>query len=317
MTTLVTGAAGFIGFHVSRALLERGETVIGVDNMSPYYDVTLKERRLDLLSPFEQCTIIRGDIANQTFVEELFATYNPQRVCHLAAQPGVRYSLQNPQAYVQSNVVGFVNVIEAARRRAVQQFVYASSSSVYGANKKTPGAISDRVDQPISLYAATKRADELIAHVYSHLYRLPTTGLRFFTVYGPYGRPDMAPFLFTRAIIAGEPITLFNNGQLERDFTYIDDIVAGVIASLETVRPYALFNLGNNHPVPLLSFVECLERAIGKPALKTFAPLQPGDVVRTAADITESSAELDFQPRTSIEEGTVKFVQWYREFYSI
>jgi UDP-glucuronate 4-epimerase len=328
MKVLVTGAAGFIGFHVSQALIARGDTVIGIDNLNDYYDVSLKEARLKALQVHANAKnfqFIKLDIADIQAMLNLFAEHKPQRVVHLAAQAGVRYSLQNPHAYVQSNLVGFTNILEACRHNTVEHLVYASSSSVYGGNTKLPFSEQDNVDHPVSLYAATKKANELMAHTYSHLYHLPTTGLRFFTVYGPWGRPDMAPFLFTDAILNNKPIKVFNHGDMMRDFTYIDDIVEGVIRVLDKPAtsamganihsPYRLFNIGNNQPEKLLDFIALLENALGKTAQKEFLPMQPGDVKATFADTTALENWVGFKPHTDLKTGVKKFVDWYQNFY--
>lgn len=315
MKILVTGAAGFIGFHVAQALLERGDEVVGFDNLNDYYDPALKEGRLKILEPYEGFTFIKADLADLPSVEKVFEDHKIDKICHLAAQAGVRYSLTHPHAYVQSNLVGFVNLIDTAHRAGVKDFIYASSSSVYGKNKKVPFSVEDNVDHPISLYAATKKSNELIAHVYHHLYGMNCTGLRFFTVYGPYGRPDMALFLFTKAILEDKPIQVFNHGKMRRDFTYIDDIVAGVLASLDKAHPYEVFNLGNNNTVELEYFISCIENELGKKAQRENLPMQPGDVEATYADIDRSREKLGFEPTTSIEEGIKKFVHWYRAFY--
>ena len=314
-TYLITGAAGFIGFHVSRALLERGERVIGLDNMNDYYDVSLKEARLRLLQDYQHFLFYKEDLANREGLTRIFAHNSIQVVCNMAAQAGVRYSLVNPFAYQSSNLEGFLNIIVLANEHHVENFVYASSSSVYGNNQKVPFSVRDRVDYPISLYAATKKANELIAHTFSHLYNLPCSGLRLFTVYGPWGRPDMALFIFTRAILKGEPIEVYNYGKMKRDFTYIDDIVQGVIASMDRPIPYAIYNLGNSKSVDLLYFIERIEKALGKQAEKKLLPMQPGDVVETYADITESQRDLEFHPTTGIEEGIEHFISWYTSFY--
>lgn len=330
---LVTGAAGFIGYHVTHKLLDRGDQVIGFDNLNSYYDPKLKADRLADLKCREGFTFVEGDLADQRAVDELFIDHAPGSVINLAAQAGVRYSLENPHAYVQSNLVGFMSVLEACRHRGVEHLVYASSSSVYGANRTMPFAVSHNVDHPLSLYAASKKANELMAHTYSHLYGLPTTGLRFFTVYGPWGRPDMATFLFTRAILAGEPIDLFNNGQMLRDFTYVDDIVEGVIRVLDrpaqpslawsgehpepgtSAAPYRVYNIGNNQPVELTRFVQVLEEALGVPAVRRYLPMQPGDVPATWADVDALMADVGFSPSTPIEVGVRRFVEWYRGYY--
>jgi UDP-glucuronate 4-epimerase len=335
MTILVTGAAGFVGYHVSRALLAAGRTVLGVDSLNAYYDPGLKKARLAILEGESGFRFAAADIADH---EAMRALVRPEaasitKVVHLAAQAGVRYSLEDPFAYVQSNLQGHMVILELCRHDlpALEHLVYASSSSVYGANRKVPFATDDRVDRPVSLYAATKRANELFGHAYSHLYGIPQTGLRFFTVYGPFGRPDMAYFLFTRAIIEDRPIMLFHEGRLERDFTYIDDVVAGVIAALDRPPeaatgadgedaagpPHRVYNLGNREPVPLGRFVQVLEEAIGKKAVIDYAPLPPGDVLRTFADIETSRRDLGYSPKTPIEEGLPRFVDWYRDYYGV
>jgi UDP-glucuronate 4-epimerase len=333
MRILVTGSAGFIGYHTACRLLDRGDRVVGVDSLSDYYDVRLKEARLTRLLGRKGFAFHRLDVADRGGLKVLFERERPQRVVHLAAQAGVRYSLTNPAAYVDSNLVGFGNILEGCRHQGVEHLVYASSSSVYGANKVTPFSVHHTVDHPVSLYAATKKANELMAHTYSHLYGLPTTGLRFFTVYGPWGRPDMALFLFTRAILAGQPIDVFNHGRMQRDFTYIDDIVEGVVRILDRVpapdpawdavaadpgtshAPYRVYNIGGNRPVELLRFIEVLEECLGKKAEKNLLPLQPGDVVSTCADTADLERDTGFRPGVSIEEGIARFVEWYREFY--
>ena len=327
MTVLVTGSAGFIGYHVGLALLARGESVLGVDNLNPYYDPALKRARLERLRAQPGFAFEQADIADLDAITGLARRHREQitGVVHLAAQAGVRHSLEAPFDYVSSNLVGHMVMLEACRRQlpALAHLVYASSSSVYGGNTKIPFAVEDRVDQPLSLYAATKRADELISHCYSHLYRIPATGLRFFTVYGPWGRPDMAAYLFADAIAAGRPITLYNRGEMERDFTYIDDVVAGVLAALdrppaaEGQAPHRIYNLGNHRPVALRHFVAVLEQALGRPAEIELAALPPGDVVRTCADIEASRRDLGFEPKTSIEEGLPRFVAWYRDYHGI
>jgi UDP-glucuronate 4-epimerase len=321
MSILLTGAAGFIGFHVAKALLERGDRVIGLDNLNAYYDVRLKEARLAQLRTFSGFSFARLDVADR---EAVFALVARERdlasVIHLAAQAGVRHSLENPFVYIDANVMGTLVMLEAARRIGnLRHFVYASSSSVYGGNEKQPFSIEDRVDRPVSLYAATKRSCELIAHSYSHLYRLPATGLRFFTVYGPWGRPDMAAFLFADAILAGRPIKVFNEGRMARDFTYIDDIVAGTIAAHDRPPPagglpHRLYNLGNHRPEKLLDFIAVLERTLGRTAVKELLPLQPGDVPESFADIEAARRDLGFEPRTTIETGLARFVDWYRQY---
>ncbi len=324
MTVLVTGAAGFIGFHVARALIDRGDDVIGVDNLNSYYDVALKQARLDRLAG-PRFAFHRVDVADRAGVEALFAAHPAiDRVVHLAAQAGVRHSLTDPYAYVQANVMGQLVIMEACRRHAgLRHLVYASSSSVYGGNTKLPFAVGDSVDRPISLYAATKRSDELMASAYAHLFALPMTGLRFFTVYGPWGRPDMSAFIFTRAILAGEPVRVFNRGRMKRDFTYIDDIVAGVVAALdrppapdEGGRPHRIYNLGNHRAEPLMRFIGLIEKACGRRAAIEYAPMQPGDVPETFADIADSARDLGFAPRVPIDEGVPRFVEWYRSHYA-
>ncbi len=333
MRVLVTGVAGFIGMHVARRLLARGDEVVGVDNLNDYYSVALKQDRLKQLEPAARFRFIRLDLSERAAVAKLFQEERFQRVVHLAAQPGVRYSLKNPHAYVDSNLVGFVNVLEGCRHGGIEHLVYASSSSVYGANARLPYRVHDNVDHPISLYAATKKANELMAHVYSHLYDLPTTGLRFFTVYGPWGRPDMSPSLFTGAILRGEPIEVFNNGRMQRDFTYIDDIVEGVARVLDrpaapdpgfdpaspdpggSHAPYRLYNIGNHTPVELLSFIETIEQALGRKAVKQLRPMQAGDVAATCADVAELEQAVGFAPHTPLAEGIARFVAWYREYY--
>lgn len=335
MRVLVTGAAGFIGYHTAEALLRRGDAVIGIDNLSPYYDVNLKRARLARIEEHPRFRFHALDLADRAAVEHLFEKEAPERVVHLAAQAGVRYSLVAPHAYVEANVVGFLNVLEGCRQTRVEHLVYASSSSVYGANTTLPFSVRQNVDHPLSLYAATKKANELMAHTYAHLHRLPVTGLRFFTVYGPWGRPDMSPFLFTRKILAGEPIDVFNNGEHARDFTYIDDVVEGVVRVLDRVAapdpdwsgacpdpgassaPYRLYNIGNHAPVALMDYIACIERAVGRRAIKTFHPLQPGDMPATYADVSELEADIGFVPKTPLEEGVRRFVAWYREFYGV
>ena len=325
MTVLVTGAAGFIGYHVATALLARGEAVVGIDDLNDYYDVSLKRARLDRLESQTNFTFRRVDIADQAAVDALAADAGPFRaVVHLAAQAGVRYSLENPMAYIRSNVVGHTIILELCRHMdGLEHLVYASSSSVYGGNTELPFAVEDRVDSPVSLYAATKRADELIAHAYAHLYRLPCTGLRFFTVYGPWSRPDMAAYLFTQAILAGRPIKVFNHGNMRRDFTYVDDIVDGVLRVLErppadiAATPHRLYNIGSNHPESLLDFIAVLEAELGQTAEKELLPLQPGDVPETAADISAIQRDTGFTPSTPIAIGVPKFVAWYRDYHGV
>lgn len=330
-TYLITGAAGFIGFFLSKKLLEQGCAIIGVDNMNDYYDVRLKEDRLKLLRPFERFTFIKGDIADKSLITDLFAKHQPGVVIHLAAQAGVRYSLENPDAYIQSNIIGFYNILEACRFYPVEHLIYASSSSVYGANKKVPFEETDFVDHPVSLYAATKKSNELMACAYSHLYNIPATGLRFFTVYGPLGRPDMAYFSFANKHFAGEPIRIFNNGDFDndlyRDFTYIDDIIEGIERLIDKpptgdVR-HVVFNIGNNRPEKLMTFIETLEKALsnalGKDVTfeKIFEPLKPGDVPATYASTDRLYEAVDFKPKTPIEEGLRKFADWYVEYYNV
>ena len=331
---LVTGCAGFIGFHVAQRLLERGERILGLDSLNPYYDVRLKEARLEQLQPSERFQFERLDLADRSAMASMFERYPIRRVVHLAAQAGVRYSLTNPHAYVDSNLTGFMNILEGCRHTKVEHLVYASSSSVYGGNTHMPFSVHDNVDHPVSLYAATKKANELMAHCYSHLYRIPSTGLRFFTVYGPWGRPDMALFLFTKAILEGKPIEVFNFGKMQRDFTYIDDIAEGVIRVLDkpavldstwnsdepgpsrSSSPYRIYNIGNHQPVELLHLIEVLEECVGKKAEKIMLPIQPGDVPATYADIDDLTLDFGFKPTTPIEVGVSRFVQWYRGFYS-
>ena len=333
MKVLVTGAAGFIGMHVARRLLERGDDVVGVDNFSDYYDVCLKQSRLEQLQPYPAFRFFKIDIADSGATSALFREERFERVVNLAAQAGVRYSLKNPHSYIQSNIVGFINILEGCRHNRVQHLVYASSSSVYGANTRLPFSEHDNVDHPISLYAATKKSNELMAHAYSHLYRLPVTGLRFFTVYGPWDRPDMAAALFTRAILAGEPINVFNHGRMQRDFTYIDDIVEGVVRVLDHVAtpasgadfshpdpaissaPFRLYNIGNHTPVELMNFIETLEHALGKKAVKRMLPMQDGDVPTTFADTRDLREVLGFEPCTPLQEGIARYVVWYRSYY--
>ena len=321
MSILLTGVAGFIGFHVAKALLARGDRVLGVDNLNDYYDVGLKEARLAQLRASPNFDFARLDVADREGVLGLVERHRDLRgVIHLAAQAGVRYSLENPFAYIEANVMGTLVMLEAARRiDRLTAITYASSSSVYGANRKQPFSVEDRVDQPVSLYAATKRSCELVAYTYSHLYELPATGLRFFTVYGPWGRPDMAAYLFTRAILAGEPIKVFNEGRMARDFTYIDDIVAGTIAAHDRPPvgqvPHRVYNLGNHRPEKLLDFISVLERALGRTATKVLLPLQPGDVPESFADIEASRRDLGFEPKTTIEEGLARFVEWYKRYH--
>jgi UDP-glucuronate 4-epimerase len=335
MRILVTGAAGFIGSTLSERRLERGDEVLGFDNVNDYYDPTLKEARLARLLPHERFRFVRASLEDRGAVDAAFAEYAPQRVVNLAAQAGVRYSLENPRAYIDANIVGFLNILEACRHRGVEHLVYASSSSVYGSNRKLPFSVEDSVDHPVSLYAASKKSNELMAHTYSHLFGLPTTGLRFFTVYGPWGRPDMALFLFTRNILAGKPIDVFNHGRHTRDFTYIDDIVEGVIRTLDrvpgpdpgfdplaptpasSVAPYRVYNIGNHQPVELMRYIEVLEEALGRKAELNLLPLQPGDVPDTCADVSALQRDTGYTPATTIETGIGRFVEWYRGFYGV
>ena len=332
---MVTGAAGFIGYHVAEKLLARGDQVLGIDNVNDYYDVSLKEARLERLAPHENFRFARVDLADRPALEAEFAEFAPEVVINLAAQAGVRYSLTNPHAYVESNLVGFMNVLEGCRHHDVEHLVYASSSSVYGANTITPFSVHDNVDHPLSLYAASKKANELMAHTYSHLYRLPTTGLRFFTVYGPWGRPDMALFLFTKAILEGRPIDVFNHGNMRRDFTYIDDIVEGVVRTADrpatanpewsgadpdpgtSNAPFRVYNIGNNQPVELLRMIEILENALGQEAEKNFLPMQAGDVPATYADVDALVEDVGFRPSTPLEVGVGRFVEWYRDYHGV
>jgi UDP-glucuronate 4-epimerase len=319
MKILVTGAAGFIGAALSLHLLERGDDVVGMDNLNDYYDIDLKKARLVRLTPHKNFTFLECDIANNEAIAPLFAKEKFQCVVHLAAQAGVRYSITNPLVYAQSNLVGFLTILEGCRQQNVAHLVYASSSSVYGANTKLPFSTSDNVDHPVSLYAATKKANELMAHSYSHLYGLSTTGLRFFTVYGEWGRPDMSPFIFTRQILANKPIDLFNYGNHQRDFTYIDDIIKGIMCVVDTppTENYRLYNIGNSQPEQLLTFVETLEKYLGKTAIKNLLPMQAGDVQDTYADMDGMKRDFNYSPKTSLDEGLEKFVQWYKSFYDV
>ena len=335
MRVLVTGSAGFIGAALTERLLARGDQVHGIDNHNDYYDPALKEARLARFAEHPNYTHQRADLADAEAINRAFRDFQPQRVANLAAQAGVRYSLKNPQAYAQSNLVGFINILEACRHHQVEHLVYASSSSVYGANRKLPFAVEDAVDHPVSLYAATKKANELMAHTYSHLYGLPTTGLRFFTVYGPWGRPDMSPMLFADRIVRREPIDVFNYGQHSRDFTYVDDIVEGVIRTLDHIAepdlnydatqpnpgasnaPYRVYNIGNDQPVQLMHFIELMERSLGRTVEKRLLPMQPGDVPDTWADVSALRRDVSYAPSTPIEEGVAKFVAWYREYHHI
>lgn len=332
MTILITGVAGFIGMHVAQYLLKRGDLVVGIDNLNDYYDPALKLARLEILKPYSNFKFVKGDIADFTALEDLFAYEKPKRVINLAAQAGVRYSLTNPQAYIQSNLVGFSNILECCRKNAIQHLVYASSSSVYGTNTSMPFSVHDNVDHPVSLYAASKKANELMAHSYSHLYGLPTTGLRYFTVYGPWGRPDMSPWLFTSAILEGRSIDIFNMGDMLRDFTYIDDIAMGTVQVLDHIAkpdsnydnarpdpgssscPFKIYNIGNQQPVNLMTFIKYIEDLLGKSAQKNFLPMQSGDVVATHADITDLKRDVGFEPKTSLQAGVEHWVRWYCDF---
>jgi UDP-glucuronate 4-epimerase len=324
---LLTGAAGFIGFHLSKRLLERGEHIVGFDNLNDYYDVRLKDARLEILNKYENFEFVKGDLVDKAAVDRLFETYKPEVVVNLAAQAGVRYSITNPAAYIESNIIGFFNILEACRHNMPKHLVYASSSSVYGGNQKVPYSTADMTDSPVSLYAATKKSNEIIAHSYSKLYNIPATGLRFFTVYGAYGRPDMAYYSFTDKMMQGKPIELFNNGDIKRDFTYIDDIVTGIINVVGKAPDpnsvgarYALYNIGNNSPVTLVEFVNTLERIlleyglISKPAERKYLPMQPGDVYHTYADIDKLTADFGFRPNTPLEDGLRHFAEWYKEY---
>ncbi|MBF8436530.1 NAD-dependent epimerase [Halanaerobiaceae bacterium Z-7014] len=332
---LVTGAAGFIGFHTSKRLLEEGHQVIGLDNLNDYYSVELKKDRLDILKDNERFTFVKGDLEDKELVEDVFESYKPEVVINLAAQAGVRYSLKNPHAYVDSNLVGFMNILEGCRHHDVEHLIFASSSSVYGSNEKVPFATSDNVDHPVSLYAATKKSNELMAHSYSHLYDLPVTGLRFFTVYGPWGRPDMALFIFTRLMLDDKPIEVFNHGDMKRDFTYVDDVVEGIYKLCSqpaqpddswdgkdpnpgtSKAPYKIYNIGNNSPVNLMDFIECIENELGMEAEKDFKPMQPGDVKMTYADVEDLMEDIGYKPETSLEYGVRMFIDWYKEYYGV
>ena len=329
----MTGVAGFIGMHCARKLLDDGHEIVGIDNLNDYYDIALKEDRLKLLEGYKSFRFLKLDIKDQKDVVDLFKKESPQRVLHLAAQAGVRYSIQNPYVYIDSNIQGFINILEGCRAIKTEHLVFASSSSVYGGNTKVPFSEHDNVDHPVSLYAATKKANELIAHTYSHLYQIPTTGLRFFTVYGPWGRPDMSPMLFTKAILADEPIQVFNHGDMMRDFTYIDDIVVSVNETLfktatpnsnfngqhpdpaTSHAPYRIFNIGNSHPIPLMQFIETIEDALGKKAIKKMMGMQAGDIKITSADTSELNQWVNFKPNTSIKEGVTRFIDWYKNYY--
>ena len=319
---LITGGAGFIGFYLSKRLLEKGARVIGFDNLNDYYEVALKEARLEILKQFSGYTFVKGDLADKEAVSSVFQKYTPDIAVNLGAQAGVRYSIDNPDAYISSNLIGFYNILEGCRHFGIEHLVFASSSSVYGGNKKVPFSTEDKVDGPVSLYAATKKSNELMAHAYSKLYGYPVTGLRFFTVYGPMGRPDMAYFKFAKKIMNGEPIQVYNNGDMLRDFTYIDDIITGVyhilcnppVANEEGIA-YKIYNIGNNKPVKLMDFITMLEKCLGKEAVKEYYPMQPGDVYQTYADVSELMEDFDFRPDTSIEEGLSEFVAWFKEYY--
>ncbi|MGB5719032.1 MAG: NAD-dependent epimerase [Gammaproteobacteria bacterium] len=335
MKVLVTGSAGFIGSALSLRLLERGDEVIGIDSLNDYYDVALKEARLQRTAVYDDFTDLRVSIDDRVAMADIFSKHRPDRVVNLAAQAGVRYSIENPLAYIDTNLLGFANILEGCRHNDVEHLVYASSSSVYGSNTNMPFSVHDNVDHPVSLYAASKKANELMAHTYSHLYRIPSTGLRFFTVYGPWGRPDMAYFKFTQNILAGKPIDVFNNGNHQRDFTYIDDIVEGVVRVLDRIpqpnpdwsgdapdsasstAPYRLYNIGNNQPVELMHYIEVLEDCLGKKSVKNMLPMQPGDVQATYADVDELVRAIDYKPAMSVEEGMARFVDWYRAYYKV
>lgn len=332
---LVTGCSGFIGFHLTLNLLKNNVRVVGIDNMNDYYDINLKKERLKILSKNKNFEFYNINLTERDKINTLFTKYRPNVVINLAAQAGVRYSIENPHAYVDSNLVGFVNILEACRNFPVDHLLYASSSSVYGGNKVAPFSTEHQVDHPVSLYAATKKSNELMAHTYSHLYGIPTTGLRFFTVYGPFGRPDMAYFSFTKDILEGKPIKVFNHGDMERDFTYIDDIVEGIVKLInkppvankdwdetedslsESFAPYKIYNIGNNNPVKLMRFINSIEEALGVEAEKEYLEMQPGDVYRTYADVSDLEKDIGFKPSTSIEEGISKFVEWYKKYYNI
>lgn len=319
MKTLVTGSAGFIGFHLSRFLLERGDAVVGLDNFCPYYSVQLKEDRNKILETYKNYKVVRCDLRDLEKIQNTLQAEKVDRVCNLAAQAGVRHSITHPHDYVNSNLLGFINILEACRHAKVERLVYASSSSVYGGNTKLPFSESDRIDTPLNLYAATKKADELLAHAYSHLYNMQTIGLRFFSVYGPMGRPDMAMWIFIKSIIEGKPIEIYNNGDMERDFTYVDDIVKGVVATLdkEGLPKYEIYNLGNHRSEKLLETIDIIESEVGKKAIRKLLPMQPGDVRATYADIAKAKNQLGFEPATSIREGIPRFVKWYKEYHGI
>jgi len=332
---LVTGAAGFIGFHTSKRLLDRGESIVGIDNLNPYYDPRLKEARLNQLRKSHAFTFVHGDIGDTDAIQDLFSEHEPKRVVHLAAQAGVRYSVENPYAYIDSNILGFQNILEGCRHNGVEHLVFASTSSVYGLNTRQPFSEHAAVDHPVSLYGATKIANEMMAHSYAHLYGLPATGLRFFTVYGPWGRPDMALFKFTKGILADEPIPVYNEGRMVRDFTYVDDIAEGVVRILDVIpkpnldwnsddpdpatssAPYRIYNIGNNRPVELLTYISVLEKALDRKAKLDLMPMQPGDVPSTMADVSDLEKATGFRPNTTVEEGINRFVKWYREYYRV
>ncbi len=335
MKILITGAAGFIGFHLSKKLLDQSYQIIGIDNLNDYYEPSLKQSRLEILGKYNNFNFHKVDLKDKAAVDHIFETYQPTHVINLAAQAGVRYSIENPYAYVDSNLIGFINILEGCRNYPVEHLLYASSSSVYGGNKVAPFSTNHNVDHPVSLYAATKKSNELMAHTYSHLYGIPTTGLRFFTVYGPYGRPDMAYFSFTKDILTGKPIKVFNHGKMERDFTFIDDIVEGIVKLIDkapaankdwdesrddlgsSFAPYKIYNIGNNNPIQLMRFINALESALGKEAEKIYMDMQPGDVLRTYADVSELERDINFKPSTSIEDGLKKFTEWYEEYYKV
>lgn len=335
MKILITGAAGFIGFHLSKELLRQSHEIIGIDNLNDYYDPKLKDDRIAILQEFDNFSFYKIDLKEKTEVDNVFKTHKPTVVINLAAQAGVRYSIENPYAYVDSNLIGFMNILEACRNYPVDHLLYASSSSVYGGNKVAPFSTNHNVDHPVSLYAATKKSNELMAHTYSHLYGIPTTGLRFFTVYGPFGRPDMAYFSFTKDILANNPIKVFNHGEMERDFTYVDDVVEGIVKLIKkapspnqewdeskddlssSFAPYKIYNIGNSNPVKLMRFIKALESALGKEAEKIYLDMQPGDVHRTYADVRDLEREINFKPSTSIEDGLQKFIDWYLDYYKI
>ncbi len=335
MKVLVTGAAGFIGMHVSEILLKRGDQVVGIDNLNDYYDPNLKLARLERLKPYPNFKFVRGDISDRVTMEDLFAAEKFNKVINLAAQPGVRYSLKNPYVYIQTNLVGFGNLLEGCRHNNVEHFVYASSSSVYGANTHMPFSVHDNVDHPVSLYAASKKANELMAHTYSHLYGLPTTGLRYFTVYGPWGRPDMSPWLFTSAILEDRTIDVFNMGKMQRDFTYIDDIAEGTVRVLDKIAtpnpdfttdapdpgtsyaPYRVYNIGNHQPVELMTFIKTIEDSLGQEAKKNFLPMQPGDVVATYANVDDLKRDVGFEPKTELATGIANWAAWYRQYHGL